>query len=48
MSIALKDSPAGWDPSQYATAYDDFEDETFTDAPAASDDDQSFAEDEQL
>jgi len=48
MGIALKDSPAGWDPSQYATAYDDFEDETFTDAPAASDDDQSFAEDEQL
>jgi DNA-directed RNA polymerase subunit alpha len=48
MGIALKDSPAGWDPSQYASAYDDFEDETLIDAPAAADDDQSFAEDEQL
>lgn len=52
MGIALKDSPPGFDPSSYASAYDDFnEDETFADdetASASSDDDQSFAEDEQL
>lgn len=64
MGIALKDSPPGFDPSQYASAFDDDEDEdvvfsaaTPTDNlaaenvdsfDAASDDDQSFAEDEQL
>ena len=55
MGIALKDSPPGFDPSQYANAYDDYDDEPFASAPAASagettlaDDDQSFAEDEQL
>jgi DNA-directed RNA polymerase subunit alpha len=59
MNIALKDSPPGFDPSSYASAYDDDydeeEDAIFQPAaPAAvaaqddSDDDQSFAEDEQL
>jgi DNA-directed RNA polymerase subunit alpha len=58
MGIALKDSPPGFDPSQYASAFDDDdydEDEIFLAAPVAteavadeSDDDQSFAEDEQL
>lgn len=52
MGIALKDSPPGFDPSSYASAFDDDdEDELFAEAdaaPATSDDDQSFAEDEQL
>ena len=74
MGIALKDSPPGFDPSQYASAYDDdyVDEEEDTFAPAGSyatfqaevaapavaevaaaddataDDDQSFAEDEQL
>ena len=68
MGIALKDSPPGFDPSQYASAYDDYEDEdavVFSSAPTTetavfsaestdvvaddtADDDQSFAEDEQL
>jgi DNA-directed RNA polymerase subunit alpha len=53
MGIALKDSPPGFDPSTYASAYDDNyddEDEVFeaSGEEAASDDDQSFAEDEQL
>jgi hypothetical protein len=70
MGIALKDSPPGFDPSQYASAFDDDynEDEEEVFAPAGSyatfqseaapvevsaddataDDDQSFAEDEQL
>jgi DNA-directed RNA polymerase subunit alpha len=66
MGIALKDSPPGFDPSQYVSAYDDYEDEdtvVFSEAttPAVeevagaevvaddvADDDQSFAEDEQL
>jgi DNA-directed RNA polymerase subunit alpha len=70
MGIALKDSPPGFDPSQYASAFDDDynEDEEEAFAPAGSyatfqseaapaevsaddataDDDQSFAEDEQL
>jgi DNA-directed RNA polymerase subunit alpha len=39
MGLRLKDSPPGFDPSQYASAYDDAEVEG---------DDQSFAEDEQL
>ena len=47
MGIALKDSPPGFDPSSYASAFDDFDDEN-PDAPVAADDDQSFAEDEQL
>ena len=74
MGIALKDSPPGFDPSQYASAFDDdyVDEEEDTFAPAGSyatfqaevaapavaevaaaddataDDDQSFAEDEQL
>ena len=69
MGIALKDSPPGFDPSQYASAFDDDysdeEEEAFVPAgsyatfqseaapaavivDAAADDDQSFAEDEQL
>jgi DNA-directed RNA polymerase subunit alpha len=64
MGIALKDSPPGFDPSQYASAFeeDDYEDEAiFSSAPSTAapvvaeetaeetaDDDQSFAEDEQL
>ena len=56
MGIALKDSPPGFDPSQYASAYDDDYDEEEDIFKAAgeeagseeSDDDQSFAEDEQL
>jgi DNA-directed RNA polymerase subunit alpha len=45
LGLALKDSPPGFDPSRYAS-YDD--DEIDEDVEAASDDDQSFAEDEQL
>jgi len=64
MGIALKDSPPGFDPSQYASAFDEDEDEDdviFSSAPETAapvvaevsaedtaDDDQSFAEDEQL
>lgn len=40
MGLRLKDSPPGFDPSQYASAYDD--------ADIDASDDQSFAEDEQL
>ncbi len=61
MGIALKDSPPGFDPSSYASAFDDDDDEVVFSAPsiedlaagnvdsfdAVSDDDQSFAEDEQ-
>ena len=48
LGLALKDSPPGFDPTQYAGAYDDFEDEAPVAFSSASDDDQSFAEDEQL
>jgi DNA-directed RNA polymerase subunit alpha len=41
MGLALKDSPPGFDPSAIADSYGDDYDET-------ADDDQSFAEDEQL
>ena len=45
LGLALKDSPPGFDPSAYAS-YNSFDDDE--DGESAADDDQSFAEDEQL
>ena len=55
LGLPLKDSPPGFDPSHYASRFDDDEDEapafgaTFSDtAEDSAIEDQSFAEDEQL
>jgi DNA-directed RNA polymerase subunit alpha len=54
LGLPLKDSPPGFDPSHYASQFDDYDDEgsVFSAAPVSGADsvieDQSFAEDEQL